>query len=334
MMNYKNIGITIIGQSNEQGPAGYTSTKRTKFVPVFGHPNNDISGNGAKGPSAWYGTTWTLVGNNLSANKNLRIYWYNAAVGGTGCVDHWVGYLTTWQNNASGFGVNAGSWVLPTVPNGYKYKAIGSGANSATTEPTWGTTIGANTADGSINWRCYAADNSDIPGRIYNVGESGYDPNGYIAAAKAQINAMPNSLDQKFVIIGGNQADLTGIRYKTAELRAKAQINLINDLLATYPSLIVLVGLTSYWNTGFEGSPYFRSYDVVLEPSLQIVLTEFAHHPRVYPAGDWFTGLGKSITFVTGESDAVHMSTTTTMDSSRLVSLPAITSVLEEEGII
>lgn len=314
-MNFTNIALAIMGQSNEQGAAGYTASKISKFVPLYGHPNNDLTGNGTKGFSTYRGSTWTPLANKLSRRKNVRIYGYNAAVGGTGVVDHWVGYLTTYQLNTSGFGTNAGTWVLPTTPNGFKYKAIGTGANSSIIEPIWGTTIGANTTDGAIAWKCYAVDANDVLGHVYQAGESGYDPNGYIAAAKVIINAIPAGMDKKCIYVGGNQADLTGIRYKTAAIRAQAQINLVNDLLATYPNHFIFIGLTSYWNTGFEGTPNFRSYDVVMKPSLDLVLANFANTPNVYAGADWFTSLGKTISYVTGESDAVHMSTETKLKS-------------------
>ena len=51
-----------------------------------------------------------------------------------------------------------GDRVLPTTPNDYYYEiaAGGAGTTHAATEPTWGTTVGGTTADGSVTWTCHS----------------------------------------------------------------------------------------------------------------------------------------------------------------------------------
>ena len=51
-----------------------------------------------------------------------------------------------------------GDRILPTTPNDYYYEvaAGGAGTTAAVTEPTWGTTVGATTADGTVTWTCHS----------------------------------------------------------------------------------------------------------------------------------------------------------------------------------
>ena len=54
-----------------------------------------------------------------------------------------------------------GDYVLPTVPNGYRYECTTAGT-SAGAEPTWPTTIALTVADGTAVWTCEAV-TSSIP---------------------------------------------------------------------------------------------------------------------------------------------------------------------------
>ena len=48
-----------------------------------------------------------------------------------------------------------GTFVEPVTPNGYRYECTTAGTSDATTEPTWGTTVGATTDDdGTLVWTC------------------------------------------------------------------------------------------------------------------------------------------------------------------------------------
>ena len=46
--------------------------------------------------------------------------------------------------------------VVPSIRNGYAYKATTAGTSGAN-EPTWPTTIAATVADGTVVWTCYEA---------------------------------------------------------------------------------------------------------------------------------------------------------------------------------
>lgn len=49
-----------------------------------------------------------------------------------------------------------GDLVIPTTPNGYKYKVTTAGTSDGS-EPTWPTTLGATVADGTVVWTCLSA---------------------------------------------------------------------------------------------------------------------------------------------------------------------------------
>lgn len=50
-----------------------------------------------------------------------------------------------------------GDWIIPTTPNGYKYKCSTSGISHASTEPTWPTSIGSTVVDNTCVWTCVGA---------------------------------------------------------------------------------------------------------------------------------------------------------------------------------
>jgi len=80
-------------------------------------------------------------------------YLYVAVEYSNGDVKH--AYLNddgAWQDSHA---YVAGQFVRPTTPNGFRYKCLANGT-SGTVEPTWSTTLGADTADVGFDWRCFA----------------------------------------------------------------------------------------------------------------------------------------------------------------------------------
>ena len=60
----------------------------------------------------------------------------------------------TWTVNTA---YTAGQFVYPTAGGAYIYECVIAGTSHAVTEPTWGTTLGANTNDAApLVWRCRA----------------------------------------------------------------------------------------------------------------------------------------------------------------------------------
>lgn len=62
-----------------------------------------------------------------------------------------------------------GTIVRPSVKNGYVYECTTSGGVFGT-EPTWGTTIGGTTSDGTNTWTCRAEETTVGGGRGFTVG--------------------------------------------------------------------------------------------------------------------------------------------------------------------
>ncbi len=62
-----------------------------------------------------------------------------------------------------------GQQVVPTTLNGYIYECTVGGTSHATTEPTWPTTIGSTVTDGTVTWRCEAADSTVTDLRIVTL---------------------------------------------------------------------------------------------------------------------------------------------------------------------
>jgi hypothetical protein len=58
--------------------------------------------------------------------------------------------LATWAATTA---KSLGDYVIPTAPNGYKYRCTTAGT-TAGTQPTWPTTVGATVTDGSAIWTC------------------------------------------------------------------------------------------------------------------------------------------------------------------------------------
>lgn len=307
-----NIFMCGQGQSNEEGSAGYSFIgQRSKFVSALGYPVNDLIADGTKGASNWFGTTWTLLGERIAAERGHVVHVRNGAVGGTSLIDHWVGQCTTWRSNSNLFGVNQGTWNLPTVDNGKVYCAQNTGDNGLTEPSPWGTVDGANTANGAVNFKCFPKTSADTNGHVYLPGEQGYDPRGYIARIKGIISAAPTGMDKYFLLMSGHQADLGGSRSRTPEIVAQAKINFIEDMKLKFPQLIIYVGLTFYWDTAFEGNPYFRSYSLILDPAIQLVLNHYANDPQVFPGGNMFKSLGTNITYLKNDSAPIHADTPT-----------------------
>lgn len=82
----------------------------------------------------------------------------------------WGRNYTTWSPSTT---YSLGQRVRPTAPNGYVYECTTAGS-SGTTEPSWGTTIGGQTSEGTgkCAWTClrYAADESAELDEVIRIG--------------------------------------------------------------------------------------------------------------------------------------------------------------------
>ncbi len=66
----------------------------------------------------------------------------------------------------------SGDYVLPTVPNGYRYECT-TGGTSDGTEPTWPTTIGDTVNDNTAVWTCEAVTSTIPTAHEYLLAEGG-----------------------------------------------------------------------------------------------------------------------------------------------------------------
>ena len=64
---------------------------------------------------------------------------------------------TPWTASAA---ASSGTWVIPTTPNGFKYKCT-TGGTTGGSEPTWATSVNGTTNDGDVVWNCYKIDNGE-----------------------------------------------------------------------------------------------------------------------------------------------------------------------------
>ncbi len=62
-----------------------------------------------------------------------------------------TGMTIVWQASQT---YAIGHWIAPTTLGDYVYKCVNEGQSGAT-EPTWGTTVDGDTADGTVTWRAY-----------------------------------------------------------------------------------------------------------------------------------------------------------------------------------
>lgn len=79
-----------------------------------------------------------------------------------------TGMDLVWQN---AFSYTTDDWVIPTVLGNYVYKCVQAGTSGGV-EPTWGTIVDEDTADGTVIWRAYKKDilyGSGGGKRIYRV---------------------------------------------------------------------------------------------------------------------------------------------------------------------
>ena len=66
-----------------------------------------------------------------------------------------VGFDPPKRANSTAYGV--GQQVVPTTLNGFVYECTVAGTSNSSA-PTWPTTIGGTVTDGTVTWRCEAAD--------------------------------------------------------------------------------------------------------------------------------------------------------------------------------
>lgn len=270
MMGRKICLVVGYGQSNEQGSAVTGSGASAKWQSLYGFPLETTSGR--SGPVH-------VLAQMLGAEGHA-VWVRNMAWGGTGVIGAWNGWCRTWAASTNGF--PPGSWAIPTVPNGFKYLAGGTPGISQSTgasQPTWPTTLDQTVVDGTVTWTCKAADAKDVNGYVYQQGDSGYDPRGYIAALLAAINDAKASGFEVWVFSSGHQSDFG----QPAATVSATLVSLMRRVLATAPDRVYL-GVTNR----FVGDASATQWDAGgFYPTVRAqALAALSDDPRVMPGAD------------------------------------------------
>lgn len=92
-----------------------------------------------------FGSEKNLASDYRSHSRRLKF----VLVGGESYLEKYI-TATTW---ASATAYTLGDYVEPTTPNDYIYECTTAGTSGGS-EPTWGTTEGGTTADGTVIWTC------------------------------------------------------------------------------------------------------------------------------------------------------------------------------------
>lgn len=90
---------------------------------------------------------------------------------------------------------SVGDFVKPGTPNGFLYECVAQTGATGGSEPSWGTTPGADTTDGSVTWRC----------RRWGVIETGIDMSSLIKVGMA-IKFTYSATDYYGIVIGVSSA--------------------------------------------------------------------------------------------------------------------------------
>ena len=118
-------------------------------------------------PTATTSSTWSTSTayalNDIVMPSTLNGDYYECTTAGTSGANEptWstvIGETTTDNNSpawAASTDYSLGDMIVPTTPNGYNYECTTAGTSDSS-EPTWGTTVGGTTADGSAVWTCRA----------------------------------------------------------------------------------------------------------------------------------------------------------------------------------
>lgn len=273
--------VTIVGQSNEQGPGPTSWFNRNNG---WGAPLVDLVS-----PSGGYNSPWPLL-SELVGRRGRWLDVGNTAIGTTGLADMWVGRCRLWS---SGQVWQTGSFALSPA-NGHIYKAStgsvtisGTGQITNSSLPVTSVNDPSVGGDAGLTWTDLGvAGTRDTDGRVYASTDTGrWDPNGLVANAAAFANkASFPGYDAYGVLVSIGQGDKAlGVQRSTYR---DAMVN-----LATYFTglgLHTFLGMTCYGNT----SGLVSWIDTHLNPGRLDALALLSGNALVHAGGDVATYLG------------------------------------------
>lgn len=269
--------VIFYAQSNEAGPgckwatasnASDTVATSVRNPNLFGFPNILNVGQ-----SSMFDQFLELV-----SRRGIQVRLFNKAVGHTGIVGSWAGKPYPWVANYT-FAVN--QWVYPG--GALKFKVTTSGAAGAT-QPVWTNYTAGQTGivDGACRYTAYAADANDVIGQVYRPGQSGYDPNGRIAAGLALITNLKANGWTVWNFTAGHQDDVAN--NETAANVTTALSDIVAQSL-TAGSDKVILGVTPRYVGNANESQWNAPNGLIYLPR-QNVLTAYANDPRVIAGYD------------------------------------------------
>lgn len=282
--------ISILGQSNEQGPG-----------PTYWTSNGQLGcPSSSSGNSMWPRLAGLLGKRNIWAEMN------NKAVGATNLTDVWVGRC---RNYSAGMIVCPGSYV---IDGGNLYKAVGVLGNVYILNVSPSNGIGTS---GLTSWtNLGAVQASDVPNSVYAQGSSRYDPNGLLAVIISS-SQYRVGFDEKWLFVSIGQGDKTCS--STAAEYGQAMINVANQFTAL--GYRVFLGFTCYGAT----SGLDAWYTAQLLPGRSNALTTLYNNPLVHAGANLRDALGvlpvyPTVTSNGGglQSDQLHMNTVSMSDAA------------------
>lgn len=142
---------------------------------------------------------------------------------------------------------SVGDFVKPTVANGFLYECVAAGT-SAVSEPSWGTTSGSDTTDGTVSWRC----------RRWGVIETAIDLTGSIkvgmpiryAYSGGTLYGVAIGVSSSYVAIAGpgmlSNVALTAVAYGSADRVRTMHLAVPGDYGASTTDILAAVANQYY----------------------------------------------------------------------------------------
>jgi hypothetical protein len=276
--------VSIVGQSNELG-SGPSGTATASFG---GAPLKDpVQPNaGTSTACSW----WPRLAERLGRERNVWLDVVNTAVGATSLRHSWCGTVVTWTSSMLAV---LGTYCL-SGGGIWRCNLAAGTVGTCTVAPT-GTsnTTGAD----SVPWVYLGVPTgADVAGTIYASGSPRFDPNGYLAAARAPLLSRPG-YDRRIVVLSIGQGDRT-MTTSTADFATS--YGRVVDYITASAGLEIMLGFTCVARTA--GSEAY--YAGTLNPGYLQAATDRVDNVRVWRGANLYERFGNSCML---QVDNVHM---------------------------
>lgn len=201
------LGITLDGQTFSPSVAA-TDTPATFAANIVTNVNSNPRGfwtaAAAAGPTGFQTVTFTSKSKGIRQNDHAL--YIDATKLPSGCTATIQGLA--WSTSQTWL---VGQLISPKTANGFIFKCTTGGAGSASTEPTWPTTLGTTVTDGAAVWTCWAP--TLTAGGVRFQGGSGQD---------SLTTLMPILFSQEYGYIASAQYDATNAAAWKTQINNKA----------------------------------------------------------------------------------------------------------------